>query len=116
MRTTSRNTLTATTRTPAKRKGSGESEKILMRACQHYALTPLSLPNIIVCTSILWRSNSSLLQGWEGSNPDGAKIYICYRWCCFFSGQGRSCLLNRLSPRKSRFQDHDSKMRPVPEC
>src|ERR1022692_2101214 len=36
------------------------------------------------------------------SITDGAKIYFCYRRCCFLTGKRRSCLLHRLSPRKSR--------------
>src|SRR5580693_9565384 len=44
---------------------------------------------------------------------DGAKIYFCYRRCCFLSWERRSCLLHRLSPRKSRFQSHPSEVRSV---
>src|ERR1700674_4710648 len=46
---------------------------------------------------------------------DGAKIYFCYRRCCFLTGKRRSSLLDWLSPRKSRFQSHPAEMRPVPE-
>src|SRR6266478_931666 len=47
---------------------------------------------------------------------DGAKIYFCNRRSCFLTWKGRSCLLYRLSPRKSRFQSHPAEMRSVPEC
>src|ERR1700726_5283795 len=49
------------------------------------------------------------------SITDGAKIYFCYRRCCFLTGKRRSCLLHRLSPRKSRLQSHPAKVRSVPE-
>src|SRR5713101_7139492 len=47
---------------------------------------------------------------------DGAKIYFCNRRSCFLTWKGRSCLLYRLSPRKSRLQSHPAEMRSVPEC
>src|SRR6266849_11142006 len=46
---------------------------------------------------------------------DGAKIYFCNRRSCFLTWEGRSGLLHRLSPRKSRFQSHPAEMRSVPE-
>src|SRR5690348_5731193 len=46
---------------------------------------------------------------------DGAKIYFCNRRCCFLTGKRRSSLLDWLSPRKSRFSSHTSKMRSIPE-
>src|SRR6267143_542046 len=55
-----------------------------------------------------WRRNAGY--------KDGAKIYFCNRRCCFLTRKGRSCLLYRLSPRKSRFQSHPAEMRSVPEC
>src|ERR1700722_14827843 len=48
------------------------------------------------------------------SITDGAKIYFCYRRCCFLTWEGRSCLLHRLSPRKSWLQSHPAKVRSVP--
>src|SRR6202162_660116 len=49
------------------------------------------------------------------SITDGAKIYSCYWRCCFLTGKRRSCLLHRLSPRKSRLQSHPAKVRSVPQ-
>src|SRR5256886_17314035 len=49
------------------------------------------------------------------SYTDGAEIYFCQRRCCFLTGKRRSSLLDWLSPRKSRFPSHPSKMRSVSE-
>src|SRR5438876_7127769 len=81
---------------------------------KEFDLTGGQVPNIIVCTSILWRADKpgSRTPGFT----DGAKIYLCNRRCCFLTWKGRSCLLYRLSPRESRFQSHPAKVRSVPEC
>ena len=77
-------------------------------------LTLRRLPNIIMCTSLLWRLDKLGEQAlsWSGC-MDGAKIYFCYWRSCFLTRKRRSSLLNRLSPRKSRFQSHPSEVRSV---
>src|SRR5262249_40042586 len=84
----------------------------IVLANNSFDLTEVRVPKIIVRTSILWRSDR---PGKHLGYTDGAKIYICYRRCCFLTGKRRSRLLDWLSPRKSRFQSHPSKMRSVPE-
>src|SRR5215468_9576010 len=74
-------------------------------------LTVPGLPTIIVRTSLLRRLNEpGKLRGLSEPQAvkDGAKIYLCYRRCCFLTWKGRCCLLHRLSSRKSRFQGHPS--------
>src|SRR5262245_45210213 len=77
-------------------------------------LTLRQLPNIIVCTSLLWRADKLGEQAARKPGfTDGAKIYFCYRRCCFLTWKRRSSLLDRLPPRKSRFQSYPSEMRSV---
>src|SRR5437660_11716511 len=85
-----------------------QSEKITFLRDKEFDLTGSRVPNIIVCTSILWRADKpgSRTPGFT----DGAKIHLCNRRCCFLTWKGRSCLLYRLSPRKSRFQSHPPEM------
>lgn len=86
--------------------------KCLLLPAKLLDLTAAQVPNIIVRTSILWRSDR------PGQNPgytDGAKIYLCYRRSCFLTGKRRRSLLDRLPPRKPRFPSHTSKMRSVLE-
>src|SRR5580704_14224987 len=81
-----------------------------------FDLTAVLIPMIIMRTSLLWRADK--LAHWEIPNAscmDGAKIYFCYRRCCFLTWKGSCSFLHRLSPRKSRFQSHPSEMRSVPE-
>src|SRR6267143_6841738 len=78
-----------------------------------FDLTELRVPTIIMCTSLLWRANKPGVG--TRAIKDGAKIYFCNRRCCFLTWEGRSCLLYRLSPRKSRIQSHTAEMRSVPE-
>ena len=81
-----------------------------------FDLTPARIPTIIMRTSLLWRADK--LAHWEIPNAgcmDGAKIYFCYRRCCFLTWKGSCLFLHRLSPRKSRFQSHLTEMRSVPE-
>src|SRR5689334_22931065 len=63
-----------------------EAENIPFLGCKELDLTERRRVPIIVCTSILWRSKQSgtLVEACAGY-PDGAKIYICYRRCCFLT-------------------------------
>ena len=68
-----------------------------------FDLTAARIPMIIIRTSLLWRADK--LAHWEIPNAgcmDGAKIYFCYRRCCFLTRKGSCSFLHRLSPRKSR--------------
>ena len=81
-----------------------------------FDLTLARIPMIIMRTSLLWRADKR--AHWEIPNAgcmDGAKIYFCYRRCCFLTWKGSCSFLYRLSPRKSRFQSHPTEMRSVPE-
>ena len=81
-----------------------------------FDLTLARIPMIIMRTSLLWRADK--LAHWEIPNAgcmDGAKIYFCYRRCCFLTWKGSCSFFHRLSPRKSRFQSHLTEMRSVPE-
>src|SRR5206468_10414712 len=99
--------------------------KIKMQMRKELELNAWLIMLIIVWTSILRRAKSQ--HAWEvrkvrcgeashrAGYTDGAKIYICYRRCCFLTWQGRSSFLHRLSPRKSRLQSQHSKMRSLSE-
>ena len=88
-------------------------ENLWIYSRQECDLTLLPVPPIIACTSLLRRANKPAKYVVRAL-MDGAKIYFCYRWCCFLTRKRRSGLLNRLSPRKSRFQSHPSEVRSVP--
>src|SRR5882762_3961483 len=88
-------------------------EKLAIFWLKELHLTEWRVPSIIMCTSLLWRANKPGVG--TRSIKDGAKIYFCNRRSCILTGKRRSCLLDRLSPRKSRFQSHPAKMRSVPE-
>jgi len=66
--------------------GKRDAENILFEDCEELDLTESALVPIIICTSILWRSKQSgtVVKACAGY-PDGAKIYICYRRCCFLT-------------------------------
>jgi len=62
------------------------SSKKTRSSSPDFPLTLFPLPNIIVCTSILWRFDKlKSAHCADASNPDGAKIYFCNGRCCFFS-------------------------------
>src|SRR5436190_6830682 len=63
-----------------------EAENIPFLGHKELDLTERRRMPIIVCTSILRRSKQSgtLVKTCTGY-PDGAKIYICYRRCCFLT-------------------------------
>src|SRR5229473_483503 len=92
----------------------GKSNSCVCRS-QECDLTPGRDATIIDCTSLLWRAKQARVICGLRASKDGAKIYFCNRRCCFLTWKRRSGLLNRLSPRKSRFQSHPAKVRSVPE-
>src|ERR1017187_2547052 len=64
---------------------SRRSEESWIRRHRDLALTGQHVPNIIICTSILWRSKKLNSARADARNPDGAEIYFCYWRSCFLT-------------------------------
>src|SRR6267378_3981439 len=81
-------------------------------------LTEVMILRRIRCTpTSSWRSRPSSAHVYV-SRPeltDGAKVYICYRWCCFLPWQRRSSSVDWLPARKPRSPSYPPKVRSLPE-